>query len=82
MSAEPIAVGSTSTTSAPTSSTRGCDLAHRPEQVDGRHPARLGRAGARGERRIEHVDVDRDVDRPLPHVRERPRDDLSDPEVA
>jgi hypothetical protein len=41
------------------------------EQLTGGHSARLRRAGARRVRRVEHVDVDRDVDRhvtePLPH---------------
>ena len=33
------------------------DLAAGPQQVDRRHPARLRRAGAGRERRVEHVDV-------------------------
>ena len=83
MSAEPTAVGITSTTSAPTSSTPRGDLAHRPEQVDGGHAARLGRPGARREGRVEHVDVDRHVDRPRPpRARARARRPLRMPCVA
>ena len=74
------AVGSTSTTSAADELDARGDLAHRPEQVDRGHAARLGRPGARRERRVEHVDVDRQVDRPLPHVRERSLDDLANAE--
>jgi len=33
-----------------------------PEELAARQPARLGRAGPRGRRWIEDVDVDRDVD--------------------
>ena len=82
MSAEPTPVGITSTTSAADEVDARGDLAHRPEEVDRRHAARLRRPGARRERRVEHVDVDRQVDRPLPDVRERSLDDLADAEVA
>jgi hypothetical protein len=61
---------------------RGLRSRDRPEQVGRGHAARLGRAGAGRERRIEHVDVDRHEHRPLADVRERPRHDLADPEVA
>ena len=47
------------------------DLAAGPQQVDARHPARLGRARARRERRVEHVDVDREEDRPRADELER-----------
>ena len=55
MSAEPTAVGVTSTRSAPTSRPRG-ELPARQEQLHRGHPAGLGRAGTRGEGGIEHVD--------------------------
>jgi len=58
------------------------DLAHRPQEVDRGHAARLRCARARRERGIEHVDVDGHVDRPLPDVRERALDHLADPEVT
>src|SRR5439155_349735 len=58
------------------------DLADGPEQVERRHPAGLRGARPRRERRIEHVDVDRQVDRALADVRKRPFDDLPDAEVV
>jgi hypothetical protein len=57
------------------------DLAHGPEEIDGRHSARLRRSRPRRERRVEHVDVDGQVDGPLPDVRERALDHLADPEL-
>ena len=75
--------GSTSTTSAPTSSSRDGDLAAGPEQVGRGHPAGLGRPGAGRERRVEHVDVDGQEGgaRRRP-ARARARHDLADPELA
>ena len=80
MSLEPGAVGITSTTSAPTSSSRDGDLAAGPEQVGALHPAGLGRAGAGRVGRIEHVHVDAQEDRPGADDIERAADDLLDPE--
>ena len=57
-------------------------LAHRPEEVDGRHPAGLRCPGPRRERRIEDVDVHRDVRRAVADVRQRPFDDLANAKVA
>ena len=64
-SAEPTAVGITSTTSAPTSSSFDATVADGPEQVGGGEPAGLGRPGAGREGRVEDVDVDREERRPL-----------------
>ena len=66
VSSVPMRVGMTSTTSAPTSVELGRDRADGEQQVDGGHPARLGRPGARDERGVEHVDVDGQVGRPGP----------------
>ena len=82
MSAEPTAVGITSTTSAPTTSSSRRERRGRPEEVDRRHPARLRRPGARREGRVEDVDVDREEDGPVADDLDRPPDDLADPELA
>ena len=55
---------------------------HAQQQVAGRHPARLGRPGAGRERRVEHVDVDRQEHRPAPDRRDRVGDDGADAAVA
>ena len=65
MSAEPTAVGITSTTSAPTISSRRGDLAARPQQIRRGHAAGLGGAGPGREGRVEHVDVHREEGRAL-----------------
>ena len=82
MSADPTAVGITSTRSAPTSAQARADLTARPEQVGVGHSTWLGRARAGGEGGVENIDVDgkevgrliRDLKRALHH--------RSDPQVA
>ncbi len=82
MSAEPTAVGITSTTSTPTRSRPAATRAHRPEQVDRRHAAGLGCAGAGCEGRVEHVDVDRQEDGPPADDADRVLDDGADAPIA
>ena len=41
------------------------ELAARPEEIGGGHPARLGRPGARREGRVEDVHVNRQEHRPV-----------------
>ena len=71
MSVDPTPVGITSTTSIPTMPQPRGELTAGPEQVAARHPARLRRAGARREGRVEHVDVDREEHRQLADDRRR-----------
>ena len=82
MSAEPTAVGITSTTSAPTSSSRSASARQAQQQFGARHPARLGRPGPGREGGVEDVDVDREVDRPGPHRGDGPLDGRLDADLA
>ena len=61
--------GQTSTTSAAHRSSSAADAAQRAAQLARRQPARLGRPRAGRERRVEHVDVDREVDALRPAAR-------------
>ena len=58
------------------------ELAARPQEVERRHPTRLGRPGSGREGRVEHVHVDREEHRSLAHGGDRPLDDLADAELA
>ena len=82
MSAEPTAVGITSTSSAPTTGRRRARLAAGAHQLGAGHPARLRGAGSGGEGGVEHVDVDREEDRPFPHRVHGALDDRVDAELA
>ena len=81
MSAEPTAVGITSTTSTPTSSMTASVRA-----ATGRStvviPTGLRRARAGRERGVEDVNVDRQEDGPVAHEADRAADGLLDPRLA
>ena len=81
-SAEPTAVGITSTTSAPDEVEPGTKRARGPKEVTGRHAARLRRAGARGKGRVEHVDVDRQERRAGAHDLDGASDHLAYAQLA
>ena len=82
MSADATPVGRISTTSIPTSCRPAREVPAGPEQIGARHSARLGRAGAGRERRIEHVDVDREERGHVAHDRDRLLDDGADAHVS
>ena len=82
MSLEPGAVGITSTTSAPTSSTRHATSRQAQSRSALVHPARLGRSRPGRVGRVEHVHVDAQEDRAGADDVRAPADDLLDPELA
>ena len=78
----PTPVGITSTTSAPTSSSSAATVRTASSSSLGVMPPGSGVPVPGMNAGVEHVDVDRQVDRPGPDGGDRARDDLADAEVA
>ena len=58
---------------------QGAQRANHREELTARQPTRLGGTRARGVRRVENVDVDRDVDRTVTKPQPHPLDDPCQP---